>query len=44
MAEFRLYQWLPEFEQESDSQISKISDSHPDSKIWEQEWSRSLKM
>ena len=42
IAELRLHQWLPETEQESDSQIVKISNPGPNSKTLEQE--RSLKM
>ena len=34
IAEFRLHWWFADFEQESDSQILKISESEPDSKIW----------
>ena len=41
-AEFRWHRWLPELEQESDSQIWKFPDL--DSKILEHERSRSLKM
>jgi len=45
-AEFQLHRWLPESEQESDSQIWKKSgpDPDPDSKFLEQERNRGLKM
>jgi len=47
IAEYRLHQWLPEFEQKSECRIhkfEKISYPDPDSKILEQVRSRNLKM
>jgi len=43
-AEFQLHQWLPKFEQQSDSQIWKHFGLDLDSKILEEEWSQSMKM